>query len=499
MQGIGQGEAVLVAAPRMPSSRPRAPWVPFAWAVVGAVALAVPACWMWGFTVDDALISVRYARNLVAGLGWRFNAHGPATDGVTPLPWPLVLAPFAWAGGNGWDVLVRAKVLGFVLHVVTGALVGRAAGRAVGAPPWARLAVLAALALSVPVAAHAVTGMETSLAMLLATAAAVSLSRPARAAALAGLGASFRPEMAPWAIAVAAGAALARRENPERTARAVAFALGPFAACAAIRVVLWGRPAPLSLMAKPSGVEFGLPYAGAALVVSVVPVLLLSPWALRRAPDAVVLVAAAMVHAAVLVVVGGDWMWYARLWAPIVPALAVAAFAVGEHAPKAPTALRAALALALGGWLVTRGATAAGRSVGADRHALVAEGRRWLAPYHRVAALDVGWVGTATEADVIDLAGVTDPEIAALPGGHTSKRVGSMYLLGRDPDALLLYAGAGLPPEGLPAWREASYGRVVEARLADDDVIARHFAPVAWLPLGKGGAGYVLLARVPSP
>src|SRR5579859_7590704 len=98
------------------------------WAVVGALSAALPAAWMWGFTVDDALISVRYAQHLALGLGWRFNAGGPSTDGVTPLPWPLVLAPLAY--GNGWDVLVRAKTLGFAAHVATGILVGRIAARA---------------------------------------------------------------------------------------------------------------------------------------------------------------------------------------------------------------------------------------------------------------------------------------------------------------------------------------------------------------------------------
>jgi hypothetical protein len=72
-----------------------------------------------------------------------------------------------------------------------------------------------------------------------------------------------------------------------------------------------------------------------------------------------------------------------------------------------------------------------------------------------------------------------------------------MFLLGRDPGALLLYAAAGLPGQDLAAWRDAGYGRLVEARLAHDDVVARHFTPVAWLPLGDAGAGYVLLARLP--
>src|SRR5262249_46499936 len=68
-----------------------------AWPAAGAALALASAAWMWGFTVDDALIPVRYARHLAAGQGWRFNLGGPATDGVTPLPWPLLLAPFARA------------------------------------------------------------------------------------------------------------------------------------------------------------------------------------------------------------------------------------------------------------------------------------------------------------------------------------------------------------------------------------------------------------------
>jgi hypothetical protein len=114
-----------------------------------------------------------------------------------------------------------------------------------------------------------------------------------------------------------------------------------------------------------------------------------------------------------------------------------------------------------------------------------------------VAALDVGWVGAATEADIVDLAGVTDPSIAALPGGHTSKRIDARLLLERDTDALLLYMPQGLPEGGTTAWREGTYGRVVEARLAADDVTARHFTDVAFLPLGSHGAGYILLRALP--
>jgi hypothetical protein len=261
-----------------------------------------------------------------------------------------------------------------------------------------------------------------------------------------------------------------------------------------VRVVAWGNLAPLALWAKPSDIDHGFAYAGAALVVTLVPLLVLAPLSLLRAPAALAIVAAAGAHGLAIVAVGGDWMPYARLLVPIVPSLAYAAILVSAHARPVPTAARCLAALVLGTILIARGGTA-GRSVGADRAALVLAARSSLATARRVAALDVGWVGAATDGEVLDLAGVTDPEIAVLAGGHTSKRIGAMFLLGRDPDVLLLYAPLGLPDGRQNAWRQATYPRVVEARLAQDDVIARHFAPAGWLPLGAKGSGYVVLRR----
>jgi hypothetical protein len=302
--------------------------------------------------------------------------------------------------------------------------------------------------------------------------------------------------MAPWACVLAVGLALAKTPLRQRRLREASFsaalALAPFVLCALLRATVWGRPAPLAVMAKPSDVEHGLAYAGAACAVALTPVLVMAPLAMRRSQVALAIGLAALMHVAVVVAVGGDWMPYARLMAPVVPSLAWAGVLASAHALAVATALRSALALGWGVALVARGGTD-GRSVGADRAALVANARPLLAGADRVAALDVGWVGAATEADIVDLAGLTDPEIAALPGGHTSKRVDAMFLLSRRPDALLLYAPAGLPGGALEAWQDARYPRVVEARLAQDEVVARHFAPAAWLPLGSRGAGYVLL------
>jgi hypothetical protein len=460
------------------------------WTGAGVLVAIAPALWMWGFTVDDALIPIRYSRHIAAGLGWYFNASGPSTDGVTPLPWPVVLAPLAHT--DALKVLLWAKGLGLAAWALTGGVLGRAVGHVVEAPGWARALTLATMAMSVPLGAYAVAGMETPLATLLATCAAIAGRRPRTAAILAGVAASLRPEMAPWALVLGAGVALAARESAGRVVAAGAIGLTPFALCAALRCLVWGRPIPLAVLAKPSDIDHGLAYAVAALVVTVVPILAVAPLALVRSPRAIAIGLAALAHAGAIVAVGGDWMPYGRLWVPVVPSLAYAAVLAAAHAHRLAMAFRSCLAIGLGGVLLVRNGDD-GRHVGADRRALVVAARPWLANARRVAALDVGWVSAATDADVIDLAGLTDPEIAALPGGHTSKRVDVRFLLDRDPDALLLYAPLGVPAGG--SWRDATYPRVVEARLAQDDRIARQFAVATWLALAAKGGGYVLLEK----
>ncbi len=475
MQPIGHRARPLIAA--------------LAWPAFGAIAALLPALWMRGFTVDDALISVRYARHLAQGFGWRFNVSGPSTDGVTPLPWPILLLPLARAAPVA--VLARAQVLGGVCWVVVGAALGRASGSVAGAPWWGRAAPLGVLSVSVPVAAYAFSGMETPVATALATAAALLSLRPRTAALVAGFAASLRPELAPWALALAVGCSLARKPTLAGALPAALLAMAPLGACAVLRAAVWGSPVPLAVIAKPSDLAHGLAYAGAACVVTLVPIAAFAPLALRREPRAMALAVAGLVHVAAIAAAGGDWMPYARLMVPIVPSLAYAGALASPWMAPAAVAARFTLAVGVGVALLLHGG-ADGRRVGADRAALIAAARPVLSGARRVASLDIGWVSAATEADIVDLAGVTDPRIASLPGGHTSKRVDGPMLVSLEPDVLLLYA-LHPPPGGLTAWRDCAYARTLEARLASDDTVADRFAAASWLPLGAAGAGYVVL------
>jgi hypothetical protein len=140
----------------------------------------------------------------------------------------------------------------------------------------------------------------------------------------------------------------------------------------------------------------------------------------------------------VVIAVGGDWMPYARLMVPVAPSLALVFVDLGKVAHAASTGLRVLASLAVG-LLVAYSAAPQGRHVDGDRRDLIAKARPLLVTSRVVASLDVGWVGAATDADVFDLAGVTDPAIATLRGGHTSKRVDPAMLLDRHVDTVVIY------------------------------------------------------------
>ncbi len=447
-----------------------------AFGALGAACALVPAFAMWGFTVDDALISVRYAMSLASGHGWRFDAGGPPTDGVTPLPWVPILALFA--RGDALDVLARAKVFGVLAWTVAAVALGVDLGRR--ARPWAAAVALVVLALAFPVGAWAASGMETGAATALATLAAVSFARPRAAAVLAGLAAAFRPELAPWALVVAIGASATAKQ----AASNAALALAPFLACVAVRLAVFGHPAPLAVQAKPSDLSHGLLYGVAALVVVLTPVLALAPRAVARSSRrARTLAIACIVHVIAVIVAGGDWMPYARLMVPIAPSLAVVFVESEPHARRAATLFRLALVSVLGVALAVRAAPA-GRHVQRDREALVQRARPVLADARAIASLDIGWVSAAAPADarIVDLAGLTDPAIAALPGGHTSKRVDAAMLLDRGVDTVVVYSDV----------------RVVEARILRSELFASRFEKRASVLLGDRGAHYdVWTVRAP--
>ncbi len=455
-------------------------------AIFGALGVVVGCLFVWGYTVDDAWISLRYARHLANGAGYRFNALGPSTDGVTPLPWPFLLAPFARYEPS--RALLFAKALGVAFTIVAGV---RSAREIFAMPTLRReLKVLYALlpGLSLPVAAYAVSGMETPVAVVLVVWAVTSLSAPMRVAAFSGVASLFRPELVPFAITLSLGSVfLKEKRTPTAFLSAFLLSVLPFALASVVRAVAFGSVTPLSLLAKPSDALHGALYvAGGLALVGMTPLVFAPLQLWREKGTPLVIVGACIMHVLALVVVGGDWMAFARLFAPLAFPLAIAGAGLASRGPKSG-AVRGVASLLLTTFVLLRVGTT-GRDVTRDRERLIASVTPLLADAKVIAALDIGWVSAATEANIVDLAGLTDPQIAALPGGHTSKRVDVAMLLGRNVDTVLLY-GSREPGGG-------ALRRVVEARLSRSELFASHYQQRAFLPLGESGAGYALFRRV---
>jgi hypothetical protein len=440
-------------------------------AAAGALVAFVPAIRLWGFTVDDALITARYATHVARGLGYRFNAAGPVTDGVTPLGFPYLLAPFAQRGPLA--ALAAAKILGLVAWTAAAGVLALAVDRAARAR--LRYVALLLIACSAPLAAWSVAGMETGLAAALAALAVAlpELDSPRAGAAAAGLCAALRPEALPFALVLALGPA---PRGPDRRAARFVLASLPFAIVAATRLAIFGRVVPLSVLAKPSDARHGIYYALACFLLTG-PIALVAPLAWARVGGwARGLVLAVAVHFAAVAFAGGDWMPLSRLVVPALPATALACAHLAAVAD--PRATTARLALALAGELFTfvkMGPEAA--RVGAARLAVIDELRAPLVDAKVVAALDIGWLGAATDATIVDLAGLTDPDIAALPGGHTSKAIPARLLDARRTDTIVLLVKEGEPLA--EPWTDTFFARIVELRVASIPGMADAFAPVA--------------------
>lgn len=452
--------------------------------------------------MDDALITARYASHIARGLGYRFNAQGPVTDGVTPLGFAYLMAIFAGNTASGvLRALWAAKVLGVLAWCAAAAVLGACVARVSDKP--ARFSAILLMAVSAPLGAWSAAGMETGLVLSFAAFAAAlpGLGFPRLSALFAGLSAALRPELCPWAVAIASASLFAPLPTPdsERTASSlrrragtlIALAIVPFVLVALLRLWLFGKLAPLSVFAKAPDPVLGFRYALACFLLTG-PVAITAPWVwwkrLPAYPRA--LVCSVFVHFAAIAAAGGDWMPLSRLAVPVLPTVIVAAAHIASHSSLSATAARLGIALAAELFVLVRwGAPAA--QVMADRTQLIEELTPVLSRARVVATVDIGWVGASTEATLVDLAGVTDPSIAALPGGHTSKQIPQAMLDARHVDTLVLLLAEGA--ELKTPWTESRFARATEQRIAFMPSIADEFTPIATSSLPR--LRYVVLQR----
>jgi hypothetical protein len=247
-------------------------------ALLAAVCLSTVAAfvsfawWHRVFTVDDAFITLRYARNLALGNGPTWNAGDPPVEGYTTFAWMLVGAlPHAL----GLDGLAFVKLASTFLGLVTIFAAAHLAfelaeGCSARARAAAAVVTFALVGFLPQLAVHAVSGMETTLFCALLSVffrmlvrwerraaeapprrALVSVSELVVALLALALGLT-RPEGNLVAV-VALGLAFFRAPTPSRRALAfgcAAFYVAPGALYFAWRALHYGHLVPLSFYVK---------------------------------------------------------------------------------------------------------------------------------------------------------------------------------------------------------------------------------------------------------
>jgi arabinofuranosyltransferase len=248
--------ATEVVRRRSRAGAAQAPWILAAGVVV---VLGAEIARVFRFTVDDAYITLRYARNVAEGVGATYNATGPRAEGYTSPAWMLLLTVPHLVGAAP---LLFAKALGVLATIATALLVVRwtvaeSSGKHAAAAGAFALVAYASLPRT---AVHAVSGMETALFACLVTAvlatSSATIRRPSRRRCLAlsstclllGL---TRPE-GNLVAALAFGTTVVLVPSAARRAlfRAAPFWLVPLAAYETWRFRYYGLPFPLPFYVK---------------------------------------------------------------------------------------------------------------------------------------------------------------------------------------------------------------------------------------------------------
>lgn len=502
-------------------------------AVAGFLALAA---YFWPYVNDDAYITFRYSRFITLGRGPYFN-DGEHVEGYTNFLLMLLLVPVIALGGAD-AAPVCAKGLGVVsgaIGVVLSFWLARRLDDDATPDSGLRatvcgLVAATLVALAPGYALNSTSGLETTLFGALLTAgvctglASLEGGRWRGSGVLFALAALTRPEGALlfavfWCGQLLCSATwrgpghgtLGRRLATWWTLPAVRRHLLPDALIVVVAVAAHlvfrllaydGHWVPNTYWAKSGG--FGAleawRYIRAAALrpfgdspgvfLAFVGWLIVGTSAVRRRSAPAILVA--VVGATLPFVTGTDWMLGGRLIVPFMPLLAVFV-ALGwvrmlAWATRRWTrwGLLAALAVPLL-WGLHLSGLQAGlrnhvvmRSVGyAHGHAALA---RWLRdtaarPGDTIALMDIGIVGyTCIDQSILDLTGLTDRHIAALPGAFLSKLYDPRYVLDKRPAFIVLVLTApGDPTQPPPADFALSDWTAADGALRADPEFRAHY------------------------
>jgi hypothetical protein len=319
---------------------------------------------------DDAMISMRYARNLAHGAGLAWNAGQQPVEGYTNFLWTVWMAAVHLTGVSDAKAALPVMISGAAILVANLFVVRAIAETVAPGRRGAALVAMAATAAYYPLAYWTLRGMEVGLIALVCSAMALYALRLerefdgrtlAKLAALAALGVLTRDDVIVPCVVVTAYVVIRCREHRRVALGALGGSLvAAIGAHEAFRLVYYGAALPNTYELKLGGVPLGPRLArGGGVLAAVTVHALIAPLAIavaglavrvRRAPAGMWLLASmVLTNAAYSAYVGGDaWEFLAmtnRFLTPVVPLLFVLA-ATGFARIRATRSRRAASVLA---------------------------------------------------------------------------------------------------------------------------------------------------------
>jgi len=484
-----------------PAAETRARALALAAVAVAGVALLVHSHFYDKFFIDDAFLSLRYAKRLATGHGLTW-VDGERVEGYSNL---LLILACAALARLGMDLVLAARLLGHLSALAAIGALGFAwrTRRLRDAAPLAYGTL--SLALSLAIAAWAMGGLEAPMVgALLAWGLALLLGklddREASLRAALAPGSVFallclaRPDGALLAFASLAGFVLARRFD--RASLALALRVGALAALAiagqlAFRLLYYGEWVPntalIKLVLSRARLRQGELYlywgtlGHPAPLLGALGALVAAAIDRARRPRVALLFTVLVAWTLYVWIVGGDWMPAHRF---LVPDVIVLAF-LGAEALRALAdrggdfTIRAWLACAL--LLVVAGLTAANDTeTPGHKHRWVWNGKALGTllgqAFHDQQPLlgiePAGAIGFYSDLPVLDLMGLCDRHIARVRPPDFGRGIAGhehgdgKYALDRHPD-ILIFCG----PEGGHACYRSGEQMEADPRFARDYVL----------------------------
>lgn len=372
-------------------------------------------------SVDDAMIVVRFADNLIERSVWGYSSQG---DGVTSPLWLLIVTFFRSLGLSAeWATSLPAVLF---LWIASSLLYSRSR----------RISVLLVLIFSPALIVSSLMGLETALAFLLVV---VALLLRQNFALLSLFSMPWvRPELVPMMVVLA----FFRDVSWRRTVPVLLLSL---CAVALFRWSMFGHFLPLATSAKPAELWHALRYIFVgSLFVGVFVFAMPSDALPSDGGERWKMAALFFIGLVGVAIGGGDWMPAFRLLVPLLP---FSVLAMLQLRPKL-LVLAASLWIVIGafGWWIW-GPDAYRNPAQRASHGTWL--RQTLHQSWTIAAVDIGTLGQVHRGKTVDLGGLVDAEIAAFPGGHLKKSLPDGFLQIRNVDALLVHTDGHLDAEAL--------------------------------------------------